>query len=141
MNMMEVCGKMWSEARLEKIGLHQLMKRQFTIKYLIFREIWKIPCVVQIFPVLYQNSPFSLYHGHPVIFYCEAGQCKCVIDAQFENLSIIFTDRVSLWSTLDGSTTLQDAQAYVVSFTVFAWKFNISCWNKYYFELSYFTFK
>ena len=32
------------------------MKGQFTIKYLICREIWKIPCVVQIFPVLYLNS-------------------------------------------------------------------------------------
>ena len=32
------------------------MKEQFTTKYLIFREIWKIFCVVQIFPVLYLNS-------------------------------------------------------------------------------------
>ena len=41
-----------SEAR-KKIGVHQLMKGQFTVKYLIFREI---PCVVQIFPVLFLNS-------------------------------------------------------------------------------------
>ena len=55
--MMQVCGKMLSEARLEKNWhTHQLMKWQFTIKYFIFREIWKIPCVVQIFPVLYLNS-------------------------------------------------------------------------------------
>ena len=56
MNMIKVCRKMPSEVRLEKIGVHQLMKGQFTMKYLIFREIWKIPCVVQIFPVLYLNS-------------------------------------------------------------------------------------
>ena len=31
------------------------MKGQFTTKYSIFREIWKIPCVVQNFPVLYLN--------------------------------------------------------------------------------------
>ena len=34
--MMKVCGKMPSEARLEKIGMHQSMKGQFTIKYRIF---------------------------------------------------------------------------------------------------------
>ena len=44
-----------SEAR-KKLGIHQSMKGQFTLKYLIFREIWKTPCVVQIFPVLYLNS-------------------------------------------------------------------------------------
>ena len=54
--MMKVCGKMQSEARLGKIGVHQSMKGQFTTKYLIFREIWKIPCAVQIFPVLNLNS-------------------------------------------------------------------------------------
>ena len=54
--MVTVCGKMPSEARLEKIGVHQSMKGQFIIKYLIFRIIWKIPCVVQIFPVFYPNS-------------------------------------------------------------------------------------
>ena len=32
------------------------MNGQFTIKYFIFRIIWKIPCVVQISPVLYLNS-------------------------------------------------------------------------------------
>ena len=56
MNMMKVCGRMLSEARLEKIGAYQSTKGQFTIKYFIFREIGKIPCVVQIFPVLYLNS-------------------------------------------------------------------------------------
>ena len=32
------------------------MKGEFTIKYFIFREIWKIPYVVKIFPVLDLNS-------------------------------------------------------------------------------------
>ena len=58
--MLKVCGNMLNEVRLEKIMLHQLMNGQFTIKYFIFREIWKIPCVVQIFPVLHLNSLFSL---------------------------------------------------------------------------------
>ena len=35
----------------EKIRAHQSIKGQFTIKYLIFREIWKIPRVVPEFPV------------------------------------------------------------------------------------------
>ena len=54
--MVKVCGKMPSEARLEKIQVHHSMKGQFTVKYFIFRGIWKIPCVVQIFPLLYLNS-------------------------------------------------------------------------------------
>ena len=54
--MLKVCGKMLSEARLEKIGVHQSMNGQFTPKYFIFREIWKIPCVVQLFSVLCLNS-------------------------------------------------------------------------------------
>ena len=58
--MLKVCGQMPSEARLEKIGVYQSIKGQFTLKYFIFREIWNIPCVVQIFPVLYLNSVFSL---------------------------------------------------------------------------------
>ena len=41
---------------MKKIEVHQSMKGQFTVKYFIFREIWKIPCVVQIFPVLHLNS-------------------------------------------------------------------------------------
>ena len=56
--MMKACGKMPSKAWLNKFGVHQSMKGQFTIKYFIFREIWKISCVVQIFPVLYLNSLF-----------------------------------------------------------------------------------
>ena len=40
----------WSKAR-KKTGVHQSMKGQFTIKYLIFMEIWKLPCVAQNFPV------------------------------------------------------------------------------------------
>ena len=48
---MKVCRKMPHEVRPEKIGVHQLMKGQFTIKYHIFRKIWKIPCVVPKFPV------------------------------------------------------------------------------------------
>ena len=56
MTMMKVCGKMPIKARLEKIWVHQSMKGKFTIKCLIFREIWKIPCIVQIVPVLYLNS-------------------------------------------------------------------------------------
>ena len=56
MNMIKGCGKMPSKVRLEKNGVHQSMNGQFTIKYLIFREIWKIPCVGQIFPMLYLNS-------------------------------------------------------------------------------------
>ena len=56
MNMMNVCGKMLSKVRLQNIGVHQLMKVKFTIKYLIFRKILKIPCVFQVFPVLYLNS-------------------------------------------------------------------------------------
>ena len=60
MNTIKVCGKMPRGARI-KIGVHQLMKGQFTIKYLIFREIWKFPYVVQIVPVLYLNYPvFSM---------------------------------------------------------------------------------
>ena len=54
MKMMKVCGKMPSKVRLEK---NWGFLGQFTIKYLIFREIWKIPCVFHIFPVLYLNSP------------------------------------------------------------------------------------
>ena len=50
---MNICGKVSSEVRLEKIRSHQSMKGQFTIKYLIFREILH---VVQIFPMLYLNS-------------------------------------------------------------------------------------
>ena len=44
-----------SEAR-KKIGVYQSMKGQITLKYFVFREMWKIPCVVQIFPVLSLNS-------------------------------------------------------------------------------------
>ena len=51
MNMMKVCGRMPGEVRLEKIGAHQSMKGQFTIKYFIFRIVGKIPCVVPKFPV------------------------------------------------------------------------------------------
>ena len=51
MGMIKVCRKMLSKMRLEKIGVYQLMKGQCTIKYLIFREIWKIPYIGQIFPV------------------------------------------------------------------------------------------
>ena len=58
--MLKVCEKMPSKVRLEKIGVHQSVNGQFTVKYFIFREIWKIPCVVQIYPVLYLNSLFSL---------------------------------------------------------------------------------
>ena len=36
------------------------MKGQFTIKYLIFREIWKIPCILQIFHVVPKFPVFSL---------------------------------------------------------------------------------
>ena len=36
------------------------MKGQFTIKYLIFREIWKTPYVVQIFHVVPEFPVFSL---------------------------------------------------------------------------------
>ena len=37
------------------------MKGQFTVKYLIFREIWKIFCDLQIFLVFHLNFPvFSL---------------------------------------------------------------------------------
>ena len=32
------------------------MKGQFTIKYLNLREVWEIPCVVKIFPVLHLDS-------------------------------------------------------------------------------------
>ena len=46
---------LWKDAELsearKKIGVHQLMKGQFTIKYLMFREIWKIPYVVPKLPV------------------------------------------------------------------------------------------
>ena len=63
MNMMKVCGKMLSKVRLEKILGTSVDERaiyykilNFTIKYLIFRETWKIPYVVKIFPVLYLNS-------------------------------------------------------------------------------------
>ena len=55
MGMMNICGKMPSEVRLEKIGACLLMKGQLTIKYLIFKEIWKIPCIGKIFLVLYLN--------------------------------------------------------------------------------------
>ena len=52
-----MCGKkykhdesLWKDAeqktRLEKTWGNQLIKGQYTVKYLIFREIWKIPCVV-----------------------------------------------------------------------------------------------
>ena len=54
--MINICGKIPSKTRLEKIGIHQLMKGQFMKKNFIFREIWKIPCVVEIFPVMYLNS-------------------------------------------------------------------------------------
>ena len=40
-----------SEARLEKVEVHQSMNGQFTIKYFIFKEILKIPCAVPKFPV------------------------------------------------------------------------------------------
>ena len=53
-------GSLWEDAKQskarKKFRVHQSMKGKFTTKYLIFREIWKIPCVVQIFPVLYLNS-------------------------------------------------------------------------------------
>ena len=61
MNMMKVCGNMLSEVRLEKIEVHQLMKGQFTIKYLIFREIGKIPRVVQIPHVVPKFPVFSIW--------------------------------------------------------------------------------
>ena len=51
MSMVKVCGKMPSVARLEKIGVYKSMKEEFTIKYLIFREIWKNSCVVPKFPM------------------------------------------------------------------------------------------
>ena len=60
LDMMKVCGKMLSKVRREKNGVHQSTKGQFTIKYLIFREIWKIPCVVQIFRVVPKFPVFSL---------------------------------------------------------------------------------
>ena len=44
---------MLSKAKLEKNWVHQLMKEQFTIKYLIFGKFRK-------FPVLYLNSLFSI---------------------------------------------------------------------------------
>ena len=56
MNLMKVCGKMLNEARLEKIGV-QVNERVIYYKYLNFKEVWKIPCVVKNFPVLYLNSP------------------------------------------------------------------------------------
>ena len=65
-------------SKARKVGLHQSMKGQFTIKYLIFRVIWKIPvlskfslCYIQIpcFPCLEKlitKFPlFSLCCGHP----------------------------------------------------------------------------
>ena len=54
--MLNVCGKMPRKVRLEKNGVHQSMNGQFTFKYFIFREIRKIPSVVQIFLVLYLSS-------------------------------------------------------------------------------------
>ena len=60
MNMMEVCRKMPSKVRLKKIGLHQSMKGQFTIKYLIFREIWKILCCPNFLCVVTKFPVFSL---------------------------------------------------------------------------------
>ena len=59
MNMLKVCGKMLSKVRLEKIGIHQAMKGQFTIKYLIFKEICKIPCVFPKFPVFSLSGKFD----------------------------------------------------------------------------------
>ena len=37
------------------------MKGQFTIKYLNFREVWKIPCVIKFFYVVPKFLVFSLY--------------------------------------------------------------------------------
>ena len=54
MNMMKVCGKMQIEARLEKNWGTIVDERAIYYKYLNFREVWKIPCVVpkfRVFPV------------------------------------------------------------------------------------------
>ena len=40
------------------IGVHKSMKGQFTRFFLNFREIWKIPCVVQIFRVVPKSPMF-----------------------------------------------------------------------------------
>ena len=63
MDMVKVGENVPSEVRVEKNWdtVHLLMKGQFTIKYLICREIWKIPCVIQIFPCVVPKFPvFSL---------------------------------------------------------------------------------
>ena len=55
MNMTKVCGKMPREARLKQNWGISVNERAI-IKYFIFREIWKLTCVVQNFPVFYLNS-------------------------------------------------------------------------------------
>ena len=57
MNMMKVCGKIPSEARLEKNCCTSVNE------YLLFREIWKIPCVVQIFSCVLPKLPVFLLSG------------------------------------------------------------------------------
>ena len=49
--MTKVCGKMLSEARLEKNWGTSANERTIYYKILHFWEIWKIPCVVPKFPV------------------------------------------------------------------------------------------
>ena len=56
MNMMKVCVKMPSEVRLEKIGVHQSIKGQFTIKYLQGGHVladMKFLCFPCVFPVFF----------------------------------------------------------------------------------------
>ena len=61
MNMIKVYEKMLCKARLEKVGIHQLMIGKFALKYLNFKEIWKIPCVVQIFHVVPKFPVFPVW--------------------------------------------------------------------------------
>ena len=50
MNMIKVCGNILSKVTLGKNWGTRVYKRAIYYKNLIFREIWKIPCVVQNLP-------------------------------------------------------------------------------------------